>query len=99
MDSHADSPVVVIHAYVTSHTGKTDSVVGFMKTIGTCNTIPIINSDVIYYCESMGRSIILSIHNSLYFKGMNHNLISPFIMRLASLEVENVLSFLPATQQ
>ena len=82
------------HDRITSQTGKTASLTGFIKTFETCSTIPIINADTVYDCEIMGRSIILSIHNGLYFKGMNHNLIHIFMMRLGGLEVYECPKFL-----
>ena len=87
LESHSESPLVGRHDRITSQTGKTASITGFIKTFETCSTIPIINADTVYDCESMGRSIILSIHNELYFKGMNHNLTPIFMMRLGGLEV------------
>ena len=83
-----------MHDHITFYTLKTTSVTGFIKTLGTCNTIPIVNADVEYYCEIAGKSIILSIHNALYFKGMMHNLIPPFVMILAGLEVHEWPKFL-----
>ena len=76
------------HVHITSHTGNTASDTDFMKILVTFNTTPIVNYDAVYDSESMGRSIIFSIHNALYFKGMNHNLIPPFIIRLDVLEVD-----------
>ena len=49
---------------------------------------------MVYDFESTGRRIILSIHNTLYFKGENHNFIPPFMMRLSGLEVHEIPKFL-----
>ena len=80
--------MVLSHSHITSHTGKTVIVTDFIKTLITCNKTPIGNSDMEYYCEIMVRSIILLLNNSLYLNGMNYNLITPFMMRLTCLEVD-----------
>jgi len=38
-------------------------------------------------CEFAGKVNIMIIQNGLYLKEMNHHLLSPFIMRLAEVEV------------
>ena len=82
------------HDHITSHTRNNSIITGFINTLGTCKTIPIANSDVLYDCESTVIIIILSINNTLYFKGMNNNLIPPFMMRLDGLEVDECPKFL-----
>ena len=42
----------------------------------------------------MGIIIILSLHNTLYFKGMNRNLILPLMMILDGFEVYSCPKFL-----
>ena len=76
------------HALITYYTIKNASVTGFINTLGTCNTIPIVNADAVHCFESKLISIILSIHNSLYFKGKKLNLLPPFMVRLAGIEID-----------
>ena len=83
-----------MHVHITSHTLNNASVTIFIKTLGNCTTIPIVNADMVHDCESTGRIIILSIHNTLYFKEMNHNLIPTFMMRLYGFEVDKGPKFL-----
>ena len=64
------------------------------KTLGTSKNITIVNSDMVYDCETTGTIIILSIHNALYFKGVNHNLIPIFMMIFDGLEVYQCPKFL-----
>ena len=49
---------------------------------------------MVYDCESSGRSIIFSIHNTLYFKGVNHNLVPTFMISLAGLKAYKFPKFL-----
>ena len=87
LDSHADSPVVGINAKILSHTGKHVNVWGFSKALGSKPKVPVVNAAVTYTCEYTGESIILLVNNALYFEDMKHNLIPPFMIRLAGAEV------------
>ena len=87
LDSHADSPVVGSNARILSYTGKHVNVWGFTKALGSKSKVPIVNAAVTYTCEYTGESIVLLINNALYFEDMKHNLIPPFMIRLAGAEV------------
>ena len=76
-----------MHDHITFYTLKTTSVTGFIKTLGDFNTITIFNADVVYDCDSMRSSIIISIQNALYFNCINHSLIPPFVMRFSGLDI------------
>ena len=88
MGGHTDSPMVGRCVRITSYNGNSARVTGFIKKLGTFNTIPIVNYDVVSDCESTVKSIILFMHNGLYFKGVNRNLIPPLMMKLDDLEVD-----------
>ena len=94
MVSHANSNVLISYVCIESYTVNTESFTRFIKTLGTCKTIPIFKDDVVYDFESTGKIIILYIHNLLYFKGMRRNLISPLLMILDGLEVDECLKLL-----
>ena len=50
-------------------------------------TVDVVDAAVSYECELTGKVLIMVIRNVLHLREMKHNLLSPFIMRLAGLEV------------
>ena len=94
LDSHADSPVVGRYSRILEYTGRKASVAGFTKDLGKPMTVPVVNAAVAYDCEVSGETRILVICNALYFKNMEVNLIPPFMMRLAGIEVDECPKFL-----
>ncbi len=94
LDSHADSPVVGRNSYLLFKTGKTVNVKGFTKTLGSIKSIPVVHAAVLYTDEVTGLEYILVINNALYFENMEHNLLPPFLVRLAGLEVDECPKFL-----
>ena len=57
------------------------------KSLGSKSKVPVVNAAVTYTCEYTGESVMLLINNALYFEDMKHNLNPPFMIRLASAEV------------
>ena len=94
LDSHADSPVVGKHARILERTDKTVKVSGFTEDLGGSLSVPVVNAAVAYDCDTTGNTYILIIHNALYLKNMEVNLLPPFMMRLAGLEVNECPKFL-----
>ena len=86
LDRHADSPVVGSEALIIRTHDKTVKVNGFTKSLGT-KTVDVVDAALAYECGIIGNIYILIARNELYFKEMRHNLLAPFIMRLAGLEV------------
>lgn len=93
MDSHADSPVVGSEALIIRTHDKKVKVNGFTKSLGT-KTVDVVDAALAYECEFTGNIYILIVRNALYFKEMGHNLLAPFIMRLAGLEVNEQPKFM-----
>ena len=94
LDSHADSPVLGRYSRILEETGQTVKVSGFTSELGEALEVPIANAAVAYDCDLTGETHILVIYNALYFKNMDTNLIPPFVMRLAGLEVDECPKFL-----
>jgi len=94
LDSHADSPVVGKFCKTLELTGKTVKVSGFTSDLGKPLEVPVANAAVAYDCEYTGKTYILVIYNALYFRNMEVNLIPPFMMRLAGLQVDECPKFL-----
>jgi len=67
---------------------------GFSGELGSAIKVLVVHAAVAYYCEITGKAHILVIHNALYLRSMKTNLIPPFMMRLAGLQVNECPKFL-----
>ena len=94
LDSHADSPVVGMHASIIRMTGKQVKVSGFTDRLGSAIPVDVVDAAVVYDCEYTGKSYTMIIRNALYMKEMKVHLIPPFMMRLADIEVDECPKFL-----
>ena len=84
LDGHADSPVVGSEdLIIRTHDSKV-RVNGFTPVLGS-KTVDVVDAAITYECEFTGKMLIMIIRNGLHLKEMKHNLLSPFIMRLAGL--------------
>ena len=54
----------------------------FTPALGS-KTVDVVDAAISYECEFTGKFLIVIISNGLHLKEMKHNLLSPFIMRLA----------------
>ena len=54
----------------------------------------VVDVAIAYECDFTGKVLIMIIRNGLHLKEMKHNLISPFIMRLAGLELNEQPKFM-----
>ena len=84
--SHAGSPVVGSEALIVRTHDRKVRVNGFTSEL-VSKTVDVVDAAVAYECEFTGKVLIMVIRNVLYIKEMKNNLLSPFIMRLAGLEV------------
>ena len=88
-DSHANMPVVGRHAYIISETGKIADVSPFTPDYKSME-IPIVDAAIQYEDPYDGKVYILVIRNALYVPSMRNNLLPPFILRQAGIEVNDV---------
>ena len=89
LDSHANMPVVGRNAYVLSNTGKMVDVSPFTPDYKPMR-VPIVDSAVKYACPFSGKEYILVIRNALHVPTMENNLIPPFMMREAGIQVTEI---------
>ena len=94
LDSHADSPVVGKHARIIRHTGNEVKVSGFSNELGNPLTAEIVDAAFCYDCEYTGETYLMIIRNAIYLRKMITNLIPPFMMRMAGLEINECPKFL-----
>lgn len=94
LDSHADSPVLGIHAHIVSYTGNYVKVSGFVDSLGKKKCVPIVDAVIAYDCDVTGNSSLMYICNALYIPEMKYHLMHPFLMCLAGILVDECPKFL-----
>ena len=82
--------VVGKHITIIARTGKSCEVQAFSSECDTLREIAIVNEAVGYDCTETGKAWVLILKNALYVPTMERNLIPPFIIREAGLQVNNV---------
>ena len=90
LDSHANMVVVGQQATVISDSGTYAEVKAFADDCKTLERVPIVDAAIAYDCPSTHETFILIVRNALLVRSMAHNLIPPFIMREAGIEVNDV---------
>ena len=81
--------VVGKHCFVFEHTGKTCDVSAFSPNL-PITSLPLVDAVIVYDCPYTMQSYLLMIRNALYVDTMQHNLIPPFLMREAGVEVNDI---------
>ena len=90
LDSHANMAVVEDHATIFSRSGRKADVKPFASDCSKLESVPIVDAAVAYDCPHSMKTYILAFRNALHVPSMNHNLISPFVMREVGLIVNDV---------
>ena len=82
--------MVVIGAQgkIIQKTGRYADVNKLSSDVGKMPRVPIFDAAIVYDCPFSGQKILMVAKNALYVDIMDHNLVPPFIMRKAGLEVE-----------
>ena len=93
LDSHANMPVAGCGTTVISSTGRHATVTPFSGTLPSMDKVEIVDVAMAYDDPITTRTSILVMRNALYIPSMGHNLIPPFIMREASLYVDETPKF------
>ena len=88
LDSHANMVVIGAQGTIIKNMGKYADVNVFSPDVGTMSRVPIVDAVLGYDCPISGKTTLLVARNALFVESMDHNLISPFIMREAGLEVD-----------
>ena len=77
---------------IRTHDGKV-IVNGFTPVLGS-KTVDVVDTSIVYEYEFTGKVLIMIIRHGFHLKEMKQNLLSPFIMRLAGLEVNEQPKFM-----
>lgn len=70
-------------------TGRTAEVNPFTPDCSSLQNAPIVNAAIGYNCEHTGESYLLVVIKAISVPSMDHNLIPPFIMREARIDVKS----------
>ena len=89
LDLHANMIVMGKHSYIISKSGLTANVNAFSQEVGCMLEVPIVDTLMVYECPYTAKLYFLVARNVLYVESMDHNLIPPFILREAGLEVND----------
>ena len=87
LDSHAVSCVVGYNSHIHQDSGKRINISAFTAAVGKLKDIPIVDAMILYECPYTSKSIILVINNALYVKENRDNLITPFLVREAGIQL------------
>ena len=82
--------VIGQQAMIINHTGQSAKVNAFSSDVKSMSKVPIVDAAVAYDCPYSGKTYLLVVRNALYIASMPHNLIPPFILREAGLQVSGV---------
>ena len=87
LDSHANMVVLGQHCYIISSSGIHAEVNKFAIEVGRMKSVTIVAAAIVYDCPYSMKTYLLIVRNALYIKSRTNNIIPPFIMREAGLEV------------
>ncbi len=88
LDTHANMPVVGKHSVILNDTGKSVEVNPFSPDYDPL-TVRLVDAIIKYDCPNDGISRLLIFRNALHVPSMTNNLIPPFIMREAGIDVND----------
>ena len=88
LDSHANMPVAGRNCYILSKSGKYVNVSPFTLAYKALQA-PIVDAVIRYDSPYNGKSYILVIQNALHVPSMANNLLPPFMLRKAGVEVND----------
>ena len=86
LDSHANMPVVGRHSYIINFSGRKVHVRPFTPQYKSMEA-ELVDAALLYECPYEGKLHILVIRNAIHVDSMENNLIPPFILREAGLQV------------
>ena len=93
LDSHANMAVAGKDCTIISRSGQYANVTPFSSDLPMMERVEIGNVAMAYDCPYTGRTYLLFMPNSLLIESMDHNLIPPFLIREASLFLDETPKF------
>ena len=89
LDSHANMPVIGRNAYILSKIGETVDVAPFTPDYKPIS-VELVDAALKYECPYSGEVKILIIRRGLHVPSMTHNLLPPFMLREAGIQINDV---------
>ena len=89
LDSHANMPVIGRNAYILSKIGETVDVAPFTPDYKPIS-VELVDAALKYECPYSGEVKILIIRRGLHVPSMTHNLLPPFMLREAGIQMNDV---------
>ena len=89
LDSHVNMLVFGRHSMVIAESGRYADVNPFSPDLDTLKRVPIVDASIAYDCPYSMKTYMLVARNVLHVPSMDHNLISPFILREVGIEVDS----------
>ena len=93
LDSHANMAVAGKECTIISTSGQYANVTPFSSDLPMMERVEIGNVAMAYDCPYTGRTYLLFMPNSLLIPSMDHNLLPPFLIREASLFLDETPKF------
>lgn len=90
LDSHANMFVVGAQAFVIQHSGRHAEVNAFSDEVDKLTQVPIVDACFAYDCPRSLKTYLLIARNALHVPSMDHNLVPPFLLREAGIDVRDV---------
>ena len=89
LESHANMPVIGRNAYILSKIGETVDVAPFTPDYKPIS-VELVDAALKYECPYSGEVKILIIRRGLHVPSMTHNLLPPFMLREAGIQINEV---------
>jgi hypothetical protein len=93
LDSHANMAVTGKDCTIISTSGQYANVTPFLPDLPMMERVEIGDVAMAYDCPYTERTFLLIMRNSLIIKSMDHNLLPPFLIREASLFLDETPKF------
>ena len=90
LDSHTNMVVMGRNAAVIQETGTTAQVNAFSPECSALQEVRIVDAVVKWECPYTNNPYLLLFHNALHVPLMENNLLPPFIVREAAVEINDV---------
>ena len=89
LDSHGNMPVIGRNAYILSKIGETVDLAPFTPDYNPIS-VELVDAALKYECPYSGEVKILIIRRGLHVPSMTHNLLPPFMLREAGIQINDV---------
>ena len=90
LDSHASMCVLGKNCCILQRSGRHAQVSPFSPDLDDLQRVPIVDACIAYDDPYSGKAFLLVVYNALHLPSMDHNLIPPFILREAGIEINEV---------